>query len=186
MVALSTLARRAGDALQDIQLDIGDQSYASDAVVRFPRGYVRTTAAIYADLPAIGDHTKRRNLAYQLMMADVCRWLLSRTDVYGQIRSVIVSDYICILGFGAEFYVKTLNFRKVGKGKPFKEHTTRLVSDGLIGTALKDELDWIWSVRTHEHLDATSSLLHCTHGNRDFNRAFAAWNDFLAELRLVF
>lgn len=81
MADLEKLAKQAGEALQEIQDEIGDRSYLPQAVVRFPRRYVRTTDRIYWTLPEIGDNTKRRNLAYQLMRADVCRWLLTRTDI---------------------------------------------------------------------------------------------------------
>lgn len=56
----------------------------------------------------LGDTTKRRKLAYQLMRADVVRWLLTRTDVHGQVQSVLVAEHICILAYGVEFFVKSL------------------------------------------------------------------------------
>ena len=183
MPDLEDMAQEAGDLLQEIQDDIGDRTYVAEAVVRFPRGYVRPTGSIYASLPVVGDNTKRRNLAYQLMRSDVCRWLLSRTDIYGQVRSVVIGEYINTLAYGAEFFVKSLNYRKVARNRSFGDHTDRLVADGVIDDDLKDEVDWLWHVRTHEHLDATTDLRHCAHGNSDFNRAAKAWGDLLAAIR---
>ena len=146
MPDLDKLAKQAGEALQEIQDEIGDRTHVSDAITRFPRGYVRPTRQIFWSLPMIGDNTKVRNLAYQLMRADVCRWLLSRTDIYGQVQSVVVAEYICILAYGVEFYVKTLTHRRVGRNRPFGSHTQWLVDHGTIDVALKDELDWMWEV----------------------------------------
>lgn len=98
---------------------------------------------------------------------------------------MVIAEYICILAYGAEFFVKALTYRKVGRKRPFERHTQRLVDDGIIEAALKDELDWMWGIRTHEHLDATTDLRHCTHGNRDFSRATKAWNEFLKKIEQV-
>jgi len=183
--AIEELAEAAGEAMQDIQTDLGSQTYVAEARVRFPRGYVRTAARLYNNLPEIGDNTKRRNFAYQLMRADVCRWLLTRTDVYGQVQSVLVAEHICILAYGVEFFVKSLNYRKVGKKHSFKRHTKYLVDTGVLDANLKSELDWMWDVRTHEHLDATTDLRHCVHGQVDFNRSMAAWNEFMLTLHAI-
>ena len=117
------------------------------------------------------------------MRADVVRWVLTRTDVYGQIQSVLVAEFICILGYGVEFFAKTLNYGKVAKKRSMGQHTQRLVDDGVISPELKVELDWVWNVRTHEHLDATTDLRHCSHDREDFNRAVAAWVEFMNRLR---
>jgi hypothetical protein len=138
---------------------------------------------IYGRLPQIGDNTKRRNFAYQMMRADVVRWVLTRTDVYGQIRSVLIAEYICILAYGIEFFSKNLNYRKVAAKRPLNAHTQRLVDDGYISEELKVELDWMWDVRTHEHLDATDDLRHRTHDRAHFNRATAAWNELINRMQ---
>ena len=182
MTYLETLAGGAGEALQQIQDVIGDRTHVPEAVVRFPRGYVRQTRTIYAGLPDIGDHTRRRNLAYQLMRTDVCLWLLSRTDIYGQVRSVVIGEYINILAYGSEFLIKSLNRGRVTWKRPFAHHTRRLVDVGVIGRNLKREIDWLWRVRTQEHLDATEDLRHCTHADADIKRANNAWNALLNDL----
>lgn len=179
---IAELAESAGEHMQEIQDSLDSRDYVPEARVRFPRGYVRTTARIYNKLPAIGDNTKRRNFAYQMMRADVVRWLLTRTDVYGQIQSVLVGEFICILAYGVEFFVKTLTYRRVGRGRPFGRHTQNLVDRGIISEELKEHLDWMWDIRTHEHLDATNDLRHCTHNRLDFNRAVEAWNEFMERL----
>ena len=99
------------------------------------------------------------------------------------IQSVLVAEYICILAYGAEFFVKTLNYRKVGKKQRMATHTQRLVDKEIIDAELKVELDWMWDVRTHEHLDATTDLRHCTHDRIDFNRAIVAWNAFMKRMQ---
>lgn len=180
---IDELAEIAGGALQEIQTRIGDQSHVNEAGARFPRGYVRRAGDIYWSLPEIGDNTRRRNLAYRLMRSDVCRWLLSRTDVYGQIRSVVVAEYICILAYGIVFFAMTLNYRKVARRRGLTDHTQRLVENGIIDTALRVGLDWVWNIRTHEYLDATTDLRHCPHSNRDLDRASNAWDRLLNVLQ---
>ena len=180
---ISELARAAESALQQIQNLIISQSHVAEARIRFPRGYLRTTNTAYLSLPEIGDNTKRRNLAYRLLMADMCRWLISRTDIYGQVRSLVVSEYICILAFGAEFFVKECTFGKVGRKRKFASHTEWLRQQGYLADDLKNEIDWLWEVRTREHLDASDDLDHDTYSVADFNRAQKAWEKLIVILR---
>ena len=173
----------AEKALQQIQDIIGNRNQVEEARIQFPRGYLRTTSPTYSDLPEIGDNTKRRNFAYRLLMADLCRWLLTRTDIYGQVRSLVVSEYICILGFGAEFFVKECTFGKVRRRKQFTLHTEWLHEQGYLTESLKRDVDWLWEVRTKEHLDASSDLDHDTYRVDDYNRAHRTWTKLLAALK---
>jgi hypothetical protein len=179
---LTGLSKTAEEALQRIQNIIGDRNHVEEARIRFPRGYLRTISPTYFELPEIGDNTKRRNFAYRLLMADMCRWLLSRTDIYGQMRSVVVSEYICILAFGAEFFVKECTFGKVRRKKKFTSHTEWLYQQGYLTRRLKGDVDWLWDVRTREHLDASSDLDHNTYGIADYNRAQRTWTKLLSAL----
>lgn len=180
LMELSGIAEKALQRIQDI---IANRNHVEEARIRFPRGYLRTTSPTYFDLPEIGDNTKRRNFAYRLLMAELCRWLLSRTDIYGQVCSLVVSEYICILAFGAEFFVKECTFGKVGRTRKFTSHTEWLYGQGYLTKSLKRDVDWLWEVRTKEHLDASSDLDHDTYCVVDYNRAHRTWTKLLAALK---
>ncbi len=180
---IKKLSEIAENALQRIQNIIANRTHVEEARIRFPREYLRTTSLTYCDLPEIGDNTKRRNFAYRLLMADLCRWLLSRTDIYGQVRSLVVSEYICILAFRAEFFVKECTFGKVGRKQKFSSHTEWLSEQGYLNKSLKRDVDWLWEVRTKEHLDAFSDLDHDTYRVVDYNRAHRTWTKLLAALK---
>lgn len=173
----------AEKALQRIQDIIANRNHVKEARIRFPRGYLRTTSPTYFDLPKIGDNTKRRNFAYRLLMADLCRWLLARTDIYGQVRSLVVSEYISIFAFGAEFFVKECTFGKKGRERKFTSHTEWLFEKGYLTKSLKGDVDWLWEVRTKEHLDPSSDLDHNTSRVVDYNRAHRIWTELLAALK---
>ena len=49
----------------------------------------------------------------------------------------MIGEYINVLAYGAEFFVKALNHGKVRKERRFGDHTARLVADGVIDAALK-------------------------------------------------
>lgn len=172
----------AGESLQEIQHLIGNRDPLPEAQIRFPRGYVVPVGRRYHLLPEIGSNTKRRNFTYRLLAADVLRWMLDRTDVYGQVASALTAEYVCILAFGAEFFVKECTIGKFGRKRPFAAHTANLVDRRHISANLKAELDWMWDVRTREHLDSTDDLDLCTHTRADFVRAQAAWIEFLRSI----
>jgi len=59
-----------------------------DVKVRFPRGFLRTNAQARRSFAFVGDPTLRSNISYAIMAHDVLRWIIQRTDLSGQAKSV--------------------------------------------------------------------------------------------------
>jgi len=179
-----TLANCAGDDLQNIQDSVG-RGNDTNARVRFPRGYLETAAIIRSRLPRLGPDTLRRNISYALMMNDVFRWLASRTDLSGTAFGMVVKEAICLLGSICESWTKYAT-RGHASNRGFRARTTKLVQLSIIDPTLKDELDWIWEIRSREHLFEVTTREDALYWRHDYSRAVQAFDQFREALKAKF
>src|SRR5690606_10798067 len=145
-----------------------------EARVRFPRGFILSAGTYRCSLPDIGTEVQRRNASYALMTLDVFRWVCVRTDLSGAALSMVVKEAIAILGALCEWMTKEAT-RGAGSSRRYAVRTGRLVDAGIIDSALKEELDWIWGTRCNEHLYEVTSLEHEMYSRADYNRGLAAY-----------
>jgi hypothetical protein len=81
--SVESLAEKIGGQLQQLEDRLkleGDRKLK----IRFPRGYLRTAQHFRKRFWFVRDDNLRRNIAYSLILSDVYRWLLNRTDFWGQ------------------------------------------------------------------------------------------------------
>jgi hypothetical protein len=86
---------QASALLQEIT-DYTGRKARNDAVVRFPRRFLRTAAEHRDRLKFISDKTVRANLSYTLMMSDVVYWTLIRTDLSGMAHEMLIKLFVFI------------------------------------------------------------------------------------------
>lgn len=98
---LTETIERTGADLQAIQDYVG-REFARPCKVRFPRGFIRTADHFRSRLLFVADQTLRQNLSYTLMLHDVQRWILVRTDLTGTLKEMLIKDAIVLLGNVAE------------------------------------------------------------------------------------
>lgn len=170
---LEETVAQANEALGLIQANYGREN-APEARIRFPRGFIRTAAAIRRDLPHIGSGVQRRNACYASMTLDVLRWLVVRTDLSGAALSMVAKEGMCIIGALCEWMTKEAT-RGNGSRRSYTVRTERLVESGTITDELKIELDWVWEIRCNEHLHEVTSLEHAMYTRADYNRALEAY-----------
>lgn len=170
---LEETVAQANEALGLIQANYGREN-APEARIRFPRGFIRTAAAIRRDLPHIGSEVQRRNACYASMTLDVLRWLVVRTDLSGAALSMVAKEGMCIIGALCEWMTKEAT-RGNGSRRSYTVRTERLVESGTITDELKIELDWVWEIRCNEHLHEVTSLEHAMYTRADYNRALEAY-----------
>jgi hypothetical protein len=121
-----------------------------DAVVRFPRGFLRTVPKHRERLTFVRDKDLQSNLAYTMLMSDAVYWLLIRTDVSGVAHEMLVKLFVFIVGTLMESITK--EYLKGACGKGFKDRTQYLLAASIIEQDLKAELDWVWDTRNNMHL----------------------------------
>ncbi|MET3928581.1 hypothetical protein L3D22_01165 [Lysobacter soli] len=170
---LEETVAQANEALGLIQTNYGREN-APEAKIRFPRGFIRTAAAVRRDLPNIGSEVQRRNACYASMTLDVLRWLVVRTDLSGAALSMVAKEGMCIIGALCEWMTKEAT-RGNGSRRSYTVRTERLVECGTITDELKIELDWVWEIRCNEHLHEVTSLEHAMYTRTDYNRALEAY-----------
>ena len=148
---ISTLVARIGADLQQLEdrlkLD-GDQK----CKVRFPRGFIRTAAHFRSRWWFIRDAALKRNVAYSLILSDVYRWLLNRTDLFGTPREMIIKEGVCLIGTLAESITKDAMRKHCPKQTSFKKRMAKMTDLAIIDAGLQARLDALWDLRNREHL----------------------------------
>jgi hypothetical protein len=180
---LESLAKEAGDHLQEIQNNYGPKNTPS-ARVKFPRGFIRTAEELRKTLPNLGEEVQRRNASYALMKNDIDRWLAIRTDLYGAALSMVIKDAIVTLGGICEWLTKEAT-RGNGRRRSYRVRTEKLVEMGVIDQNLKEELDWVWEIRCNSHMHGVEALEHVMYSRQDYNRARRAYGKLIEALVIV-
>ena len=158
---LATAIDEVGGRLQEIS-DYLSANPSATARLRFPRGYLRTASYFRGHLPFIADGNLRRNLSYAFMLYDVFKWLLTRTDLAGTARDMVLKNAIVLIGSIVESLARGGTSGIIAARHSYKERTRRMVASGIIAADLKTELDWLWDVRAgiHIYLMADSEYDH--------------------------
>jgi hypothetical protein len=181
---LEKVVEKVGGDLQAIQDYLGTKSN-SKGRVRFPRGFIHTTSTIKPKLPKINKQSLERNISYALMMTDIFRWLLIRTDITSIAKEMIIKEGICIFGSICES-LSTYFLKGKDRKLSYKPRTKKFVELGIIGNNLKNELDWVWDTRCKEHLYGLDHPEFNHYRVRDYNRAVKAYTQFRDSLKFYF
>lgn len=146
---LAAAVAEAGRLVQEIHDYVG-RDLSRSAKLRFPRGYLRTADQARRRLAFLADRSLRSNIAYTMQLADVQHWILVRTDLGGMAKEMVIKLQIFLLGTIIESITK-VHLR--GRcGGHFCRRTEYLQQEGVIGAALKVDIDWLWQLRNNMHL----------------------------------
>lgn len=170
---LKEVVARISNDLREIQNYLGQEDH-TEAKIIFPRGYIRKAAHFRSRFTFLRDETLRRNVAYSLILSDVYRWLLNRSDISGTAKEMVIKEGICLVGSLCESVTKNVLDGVVGKKKGYKYRTQYLLDNAIIDAALKEELDWVWDTRNNEHLFLVEIREHEHYKLADYNRAIKA------------
>lgn len=181
---LEKIIRRVGGDIQAIQDYVG-RDFTRECKIRFPRGYIRPAANFRSRLEYVADRTLRENISYALMLHDVQRWILMRTDLMGTAKEMLIKDAIVVLGNVAETLTK-LPLAASAQKKSYKKRTAKLEALAIIPGPLRIDLDWLWDTRCNCHLFLVTMREHGHYTLVDYNRAVATLRVFSDALRAHF
>jgi hypothetical protein len=171
----------AGDLLQQIEDYLHGQPHRQGAV-RFPRKLIRPAKDHRIRLSFVSDPDLRTNLAYTLILTDVVRWVLVRTDLSGTAREMLVKQLVFLAGTLVESITK--DYLKGLCGQSYEKRTAFLVANGVIDAGLKAELDWLWDLRNKMHLYGLDEAEYVNdYNNKTLQRAVAAYQTLVDALR---
>ena len=122
-------------------------------------------------------------------MADLLRWLAVRTDLKDMLLSQVVKEFACIYGHACDWLTMSacrgLGLLKEGKTDPgFKKRSSHLVVNNAIKPKTKENIDWLWDIRCHEHPDKSDELETIRYTRQDANRARNAFERLVSELQV--
>lgn len=169
--------------IQEIQNYLGDSNNA-DGKIRFPRGYLRPVGHFLPQLSFIDSATLKRNLAYALILSDVLRWVTNRTDLWGLPKEMVSKMGIVVMGSICEAMAVNGTRGVIGRRHSFCERANRMVAEGIITTALKDDLHWLWGKRSGVHLHDLTHREYGTYEVADYNRAVRTTQELRASLQV--
>ena len=163
----------AGECLQDIQDCLG-LGFKDMGRVRFPRGFIRKADHFRRQLSFIADQQVRDNVAYALIQSDVYLWLINRTDLFGIAREMTIKSAIALMGSINETLAITGTKGTVGRRHSFCERCNRMVDKGIIEDPLRQDLHWLWEIRSAIHIYNLDHRELEKYTMNDFNRAVSA------------
>jgi hypothetical protein len=167
---LAETVERVSKDLQAIQKFLG-RDLSRPCKIRFPYGYIRTASHFRNRFWFVSDTTLRQNIGYTLILNDVLHWLMVRTSLTGTAKEMLIKDGIVLLGNIAESLTK-LPLSSSAAQKPYKKRTERLETMGIITTALRTDLDWLWDTRNNCHLFLVTFREYGHYTEVDYNKAF--------------
>lgn len=167
--------RQVDDLLQEIQNYCGRDKNEPLARVRFPFGYILTANEYRRSLPFVADEHTKTNLSYALMTLDVLRWLAVRTTLRGIALEMLIKEAICLLASICECLTVRRGVYGLGRGAGFSSRFQRLCDLDIIDEATRADLEWVWDIRSREHLMELDHVEFGHYGRGDCNRAIRAY-----------
>jgi hypothetical protein len=149
--SIKQLAERIGEDLQKLE-DLLKASGDKKIKIRFPRGFLRTASHFRGRYWFVRDNNLQRNIGYSLMLSDVYRWMLNRTDLWGTPREMLIKECVCLMGSLAESITKDAMRGICGKQQSYAERLKKMRELGIIDDELQTKLKWLWDYRSREHL----------------------------------
>lgn len=165
------LVERISRDLQKLQ-DSLKASEDKRTYIRFPRGFLRSATSFRRRYWFIKDDNLRRNIAYSLILSDVYRWMLNRTDLVGTAREMLIKEGICLMGCLAESITKHVLHGICGKN--YEKRVDKLLELKIIDTSVHEKLKWLWKYRTREHLFLLTEREHNHYQLEHYNKAILA------------
>ena len=173
-VQLQNVLQRIGTDLQDVQNYLGD-TCRRDAKFRFPRGFIRRAADLRKRFGFLRNDTLKRNLSYQLILFDVFRWILNRSDITGTAQEMLIKEGICLFGSQCETILRAYCGNRTSKKKGVSGRIQFLVSTSVLDSNAADELNWLWKTRSALHVYLVEQREHQIYKISDYNRARNAY-----------
>lgn len=130
---------------------------AAEALIRFPRGFLRTCGQHRLDYTQITQEHMRSNIAYTLMTIEVIDWLDKRTDLVGQpmamLYKVSIVLWTSIIECLVRFHQRNVVWpRRVRNRVTYEIRVNRLIECAAISADFAQELMWAWDKRNNVHL----------------------------------
>ncbi|MFK5912985.1 MAG: hypothetical protein QM484_01310 [Woeseiaceae bacterium] len=170
-----------GEKIQQIHDYLGERNHPNGAI-KFPRGYLRRCVEHRKKYDFISDHILKSNIAYTLLQTDLFRWLLNRTDISGQAKEMLIKKEISSIGAIIESITKHYLHGRRGGGKNYKYRSNVLVDEGIITKELKINIDWVWDVRSGEHLMLLEQREWKVYEMKDCNKAIRTLHELRNKL----
>jgi hypothetical protein len=173
-------ASRVSTALQDIQ-DYLKDTKSEIGRIKFPRGFIRTASACRATLPNLKNDVLMKNISYTMMMTDVLRWLIIRTDINDVAKNMIIKTVIVLLVSVVEAFTKGVS--KIVKGKIVGNYESRLnmlCEEKIISQEVKDILEC--AIRNKVHIPISGEVELSGYQTDDYNKILHAFRELTENL----
>ena len=123
-------------------------------------------------------------MAYALIQSDVYLWLINRTALYGVAREMTIKFAIALIGSITETVAITGTEKIIGRKHSFCERCNRMVDLKIISSELRNNLHWLWEIRSGIHIYEIDYREYKKYRLREYNRAVSASKKLLKALEI--
>lgn len=177
---LAPIVRRANDALEEMQNLLGNE-FPVYGRIKFPRNYLTANSVQRGKLFSGLDAAIASNISYAMMMGEIFKWILFRTDLTLVAREMVIKEYVCLAASICETLTKKFLYGD-GSNLGFADRAGRLVERAVIDAQLKDELLWLWEIRVKDHIWECPTSEFDQYDDSNISRADAALTNLLGKL----
>jgi type I restriction enzyme S subunit len=171
--SIKQLAGRVGGDLQKLE-DLLKTSGDRKIKIRFPRGFLRRASHFRERYWFVRDNNLKRNIGYSLILSDVYRWMLNRTDLWGTPREMLIKEGVCLMGSLTESLTKDAMRGICGKNQSYSKRLIKMAELCIINDNLRAKLEWLWDYRNHEHLFLIEEWEYGHYTLKHYNNAILA------------
>lgn len=180
---LSDAIEKVNLFLQEIQDYVGNSSTRPHRI-RFPRGHIRTARYFRSRVFFVIDEILQRNISYALMLHDLHHWILTRMDLIGTVKEMLIKDAIVLLGNIAETLTRIPMPSESARKKSYNKRTQTLESMRVISASLHTDLKWLWETRCKCHIYLAKMHEYSLYTMTDYNRAVTTLRSFCDALEV--
>jgi hypothetical protein len=181
---LKAAVDQTSDLLQQIHYYVkANPRSESKGKMRFPRGFLRTNAEARKSFQFVENKILRSNISYAIMTHDVLRWIVTRTDLSGQAKEMVMKEGICVMASVCECLTIHPSEYGLGRGSSFAKRVAKLHSRGIIKDKTKTDLLWLWDKRRQEHLYEVEFPEYSHYTTADWNQSIRAYKGLRDGLR---
>ncbi len=153
--------------------DYLSENQSSSQRIRFPRGYLGTTAAHSKKFPWIINPILLKNLSYQYIFLDVLRWISNRTDLMLVARHMLYKHAIVIVASISESVLASASKQLGHHERRPLSMTKKFYKEEIINKKLYEDLGWLWNIRNRIHLHLVDEIEFEKYNVDDVRKALA-------------
>lgn len=121
------------------------------SLIEFPRGVLNTVSSHQRQLPE-SESVMSKNIAYSLMGIEATVWLLTRTDLAGIAKEMLIKRCLATYAEICDALITTFTKGQVAKPNSYNKRVEYLEGKKILSNEMAVSLRKLWALRNDVHL----------------------------------